>query len=431
MFDRIYLINLKRRPDRISAFEKLRAEKGWNLPEPIIFEAVDGSKVGVPDYYIAGGGAWGCCRSHVRIIEQCVMDDVGSVLVLEDDLTWMSDAWDRLAGFMKSLPSDWDQLMLGGQHLRKTESVSPGVHRCSNCHRTHAYAVRGRAMKDLLNLWYKCNTHVDHAMGPWQAKWRVYAPDPFIFGQGPGKSDISGNRDNARFWTPPSQSAPVVHLTAPREVARQLRDHGLHMGHMRDRNTDYDAGLTSLAAQQDPSRGLKKWLDTILWEAASEEGSVATVWHPAFTVEMVQRVYSGAVVPVSGMTLEECLPQLPTQSKRRPSLCRSHAILLRSSRGVMESLRGHGWHSGYWRDDITGQDNGLRAIAKLPQGDERRAKLAAWVDELASEAEAIPGGVACAWHPDITTEDLAGLRKVVVIEADSVGDAIQQFQEKQ
>jgi len=430
MFDRVYLINLKRRPDRLAAFEALCAEKEWKLAAPIIFEAIDGNRVGVPDYYISGGGAWGCLRSHVRILEQCLMDDVKSVLILEDDVTWKRDAWERLDEFLRIVPSDWDQLMLGGQQQRKPESISPGVVRCLNCQRTHAYAIRGRAMKDLLRLWFKCNRHIDHDMGPWQAKWRVYAPAEFIFGQGESRSDISGNRDHTRFWTPPSASAPVVHLTCSREIARQLRGHGLHMGYMRDPVTDYDAGLVNLVATNNLERGLKKWLDTILWEAASEEGAVACVWHPIVTLDMLKKIYAGPLIDVKGATLEECLTQIPKQAAARRLLAQTHLILLRATRGVMEALRGHGWHSGYWRDAVSGQDNGLREIADL-KGQDRADRLRAWVEELSREAENLANGVVCCWHSEITQEELqaaASSRKVIAIDAHTVGDALQAFQ---
>ena len=106
IFDRVVLINLRRRPDRLAAFRRLQAEKGWRLPEPELFEAIDGGKVGEPTYYVAGGGAWGCLRSHVSILERAVMDDVASLLVFEDDVPGHDDAWDRLYRFLSAVPTD-------------------------------------------------------------------------------------------------------------------------------------------------------------------------------------------------------------------------------------------------------------------------------------------------------------------------------------
>jgi hypothetical protein len=96
----------------------------------------------------------------------------------------------------------------------------------------------------------------------------------------------------------------------------------------------------------------------------------------------------------------------------------------------MEVLRGHGWHSGNWRDDVTGYDNGLRQIAAARRG--RADKMAAWVELVGREAEAIPNGVATVWHPEITADEVraaAGGRAVAEITAASVEDAVRQFKD--
>ncbi|MDB5312651.1 MAG: hypothetical protein JWO38_6853 [Gemmataceae bacterium] len=429
--DRVVLINLKRRPDRLAAFRLCQQEKGWALPDPIVFDAVDGNKVGVPRYYVSGGGAWGCCRSHISIIERAVMDDVCTLLVLEDDITWKPDAWDHLAAFAAAVPADWDQLMLGGQHIgQQGAPVEKGVVRCTNCQRTHAYAIRGPAMRDLLTLWYGCNVHIDHQMGPWQRNWKVYAPDPFIFGQARGQSDINGRHNPTKFWATPSGEQPVVHLTAPPAVARALRGRGLHMGYDRDPTTDYDKGLVTVAQHRDKVGALRRWLGTIVWEAWQEENLIACVWHPDVTAETVKAAHAGPVVEIRGDTVEACLAQVPVGAALRSNFVGTHVVVLRSSREVMEALRGHGWHSGYWRDDVTGHDNGLRQIVAAKQG--RAEKLAAWVEALGREAEVIPGGLVCLWHDQIATEEVrsaAAERKVVEVTAETVEDAVRRFRE--
>lgn len=429
MFERVEFINLKRRPDRLTNFRKLQTEKGWHLPDPRIFEAIDGNKVGVPDFYIAGGGAFGCRQSHISILERAIMDDVGTLLVLEDDVTWMSDGWDRLTDFMERVPKDWDQLMLGGQHLRNPEHVAPGIGKCRNAQRTHAYAIRGRAMKDLLKLWYKCNTHIDHHMGPWQTNWKVYCPEPFVFGQDRGQSDISGANNPTKFWTPPSADAPVVHLDAPKEVVHKLRGHGLHTGYDRDPETGYDVGLCEVA-QKPTANELRRWLEVILWETASEEGTVATVWHKDIPAELVRKAHTN-VIEVKGDTVEECIQQLPKAVRLRANYAHTHVIHLRAPREVAEGLKAYGWHGGYWRDDITGQDNGLRRIAGMTR--DRDARLRQWVEDIAHEAVNLPGGVVCVWHPDITADELRAVttRKVVEITADTTQDALAAWRQEQ
>lgn len=436
MFDRVVLINLKRRPDRLEAFRARQKEAGWELPEPTVFEAVDGSKVGVPTYFQSGGGAWGCCRSHVRVCEQAVMDGVESLLVFEDDVTWKADeggrsAWEQLRRFMAAVPADWEQLMLGGQHLQPAlPTPAPGVVRCTNCQRTHAYAVRGKAIKDLLGLWYPANRHIDHVMGPWQKDRKVYAPERFVFGQAEGKSDINGRHNPAKFWVPPAAGELLVHLDAPKEVAERLRGMGFHTGYTRDPDTGYDKGLESAANASGPVRKhlLRKWVDTVLWEVASAEGQVACVWHPKVKPAELAAVHRGRLVEVRGATAEECLAQLPSGVRLKDNYAATHVVHLSAEREVAEALRGHGFHMGNWRDEVTGYDNGLRQAVTMRRG--RPERIARWVDEVSREAQAMTHGVACCWHHEITPEELAacaGGRKVVPVSGSSVGECLEAF----
>ena len=438
MFDRVYFINLTRRPDRLARFKAAQAERGWRLPEPERFPAVDGAKTGCPDYFIHGNGAWGCLRSHTAILDRCVSEDAASVLVFEDDVTWQADAWDRLEAFMAVVPPDWDMLMLGGQHDRTPEPVLPGVVRVAGAGRTHAYAVREPAMRDLLRLWYTSARHIDHVMSGWHPQWRVYAPDPFLFGQDEGQSDISGRKDGVRYWSPPAESMPIIHLTAPRPVVAELRGMGMHTGHDRDPDTDLDKGLEAIAfvkraGGQLDRRRLGKWLSVVLWEAAGVPDSLVAVWHPDITADDVRIAAGGRpVVEVAGDTTAAVVAKLPSGVSLKRNRAASHVVLLRAGREAMEVLRGRGWHSGNWRDEITGQDNGLRKAAALPAGDRRKAALAAWVKCVAEEALTITGGVACAWHPEITRAELqaaAGGRVVVEVVADTAAEALSVFRE--
>lgn len=436
LVDRVVLINLKRRPDRLERIRTHVAENNWRLPPWELFQAVDGRETGHPDYYIAGGGAWGCLRSHTAILDRAISDGVNSILVLEDDLTWRADGWAQLEKFLADVPAGWDQLMLGGQHVSQPEPVSNGIVRCMNCQRTHAYIVRGKALKNLNRLWYGCQTHIDHAMGPWQREWKVYAPNPFIFGQDEGASDISGRKDTVRFWSAASESAPVFFIDAPREAVAEIRGMGFHTGNQRDTDTDYDSGLNEIVAAAKGGRVNKermaKWLAVLLWEAGNMTETHVAVWHSGVTAQDVRNAagMSRSVYELKGSTAAELLGQIPSGVRLRRNYAKSHVVLLRTGRETMESLRGRGWHTGNWRDEITGEDNGLRALALYPAGGRRESKLREWVDCVSREAESIPGGIACAWHPSITAAELravSGGRRVLEVIADRVLDAVEAF----
>jgi GR25 family glycosyltransferase involved in LPS biosynthesis len=78
--------------------------------------------------------------SHVRAVQDAMMDGVETLCLLEDDVVFHPKAGAMLVRLLRELPDDWDQVYLGGQHLKEPE-VIPGksfVWRARNINRTHA-----------------------------------------------------------------------------------------------------------------------------------------------------------------------------------------------------------------------------------------------------------------------------------------------------
>jgi GR25 family glycosyltransferase involved in LPS biosynthesis len=98
-FDKIFVINLERRPDRLDRFKELSDKIGFEYD---IFYAVDGKSIdkdsliegrklqiesneiyrSFDDYFL---GQLGCILSHIRLLKHCRENNIKSVLILEDD----------------------------------------------------------------------------------------------------------------------------------------------------------------------------------------------------------------------------------------------------------------------------------------------------------------------------------------------------------
>lgn len=446
MFERIYVINLRRRPDRLRSFRQRLERYGWPFAEPIVYPAIEGDKVGVPAEFSQGGGAYGCRMSHLRILQDCLMEDVGSVLILEDDADITEGFPQRVQEFLQKVPSDWEGIMLGGQHhAPPIPTDTPGVLRVRYAQRTHAYAARPAYMQALQRRWGNGTVHVDWMMRDWQHQHIVYAPDPWLIGQGGGRSDIRGAEKPPEWWISGSSSlpaGPVCVAFVDRPVMEDMRRLGFHAGMTRD-NEGIDIGLKRIFADQvldpEPDQNkagqLKTWLQMI--QAESVGGLLPTIWLPyywwmrggmaAFLTNLVRQAWNGPVYEVRGSSADEafgCLPaEVQQRMRERQTLRQSPVLLLRCPRQMIEDLHSHGFHPGYWRDRESGWDNGLIHIFKeVPEG-ERIEHLRKWCDVLCKQADR-DGLIVTAVHPQLTGDllQMATTRHVVEIEASSPDD---------
>jgi len=249
-FDKVVCINLDWRADRWQRFQENVASAGWPFREIERFPAVDGHKVPAPGWWRAGGGAWGCHQSHVRILQQAIQEGAESVLILEDDAVLPQRFPEVVEEFLAKLPgaADWDAIMLGGQHLRPPEIVDNGIVKVRNGNRTHAHALRGNYIKDAyLHLTnypehaQRPGFHVDHRLGMLHdsGRYKVYAPDPWLVGQANGHSDIAGADFSLRFWSgeprdsqtlPPFVAVIGLHRSGSSALAGVLHKLGVHLG---------------------------------------------------------------------------------------------------------------------------------------------------------------------------------------------------------
>jgi hypothetical protein len=432
-FEAVYVINLRKRTDRLKAFRESLSRGGWPFRDPEVWEAVPGGDGTVPcaHNFTQGGGAFGCRQSHVGILQHCLMKGINSVLILEDDAFVKADFGEQVKKFLEIVPDDWTGIMLGGQHHQSPQRIADGVVKVNYAQRTHCYAARGDYMRGLYQRWVSATVHIDWTMEGWQSGYNVYAPERWLVGQARSQSDICGRKNAATMWNSveSNEYRPLFVLHVPRSVMLDLREHGLHTGHCLN-GDDVDEGLAAAMREtgEGRSHALEGWLRTIQNECGQTDQMVAAAWHPGVTAKMFVSLGLGKVFTIQAETLEAALEQIPEEVLpvlSRNSQKRSPIVVLRASRPVAEELRKSGWHMGNWRDAISGVDNGLRVIYEgVLTASEKAEKIKEWCRCLREEADH-SGGIVCAWHPAAKASDFEILGEPAIeITANNATEAV-------
>lgn len=350
-FDRVVCINLKRRPDRWREFqERVPADFPFGPIER--YDAIDGKLSPPPHWWMGGSGAWGCYRSHMRILEECLHARHDSYLVFEDDATFCGGFADQVRDYFAALPEDWGLVYLGGQHLHvdahPPRKINELVYRPHNVNRTHAFAVRGertmRLLYEHLNAqkWRSAH-HIDHRLGNLHQLRRdpIYVPREWLCGQAEGKSNINGRTVPFRRWAPaellaadPERKFVAViglHSSGSSLLALMLHALGVHMGNkLGGYHGGEAAGLaklcerfarfpsTRLAIDPQPLRKqLAKWVNSNRRQAA-ERMTIGGGKYPHLCVlgEQLQQICgSGLRVIHIDRPLEESIVSLQHRSQ--------------------------------------------------------------------------------------------------------------------
>ena len=112
-FDKVYCINLDRRPDRLENFKK-EVEK-YNLGEFERFSAYDGKQLNLTNNHNLKPGEIGIIKSNLDIIKDAKKNNYKTILIIEDDCVF-NDEIINFEDYFNLLPIDWHMLYMGGNH---------------------------------------------------------------------------------------------------------------------------------------------------------------------------------------------------------------------------------------------------------------------------------------------------------------------------
>lgn len=142
-FDKIYCINLDRRPDRWEQSQIIFNKFELNVER---FSAFDGNNL------ITGYGKVYDCElagtiSHTTLIKKCLDLNLKNVLILEDDVEFHDNIFEKFNESILELPDNWDLLFFGGNHVGGFTQFSKNLIKLNRSYALQCYGVNNTNME--------------------------------------------------------------------------------------------------------------------------------------------------------------------------------------------------------------------------------------------------------------------------------------------
>jgi GR25 family glycosyltransferase involved in LPS biosynthesis len=225
-FDKIYVMNLDRRPDRWEKIKKIAAKYHVNITR---FPAVDGYLEPVKsawENYFASGcvtlpegiepladykdkfrkyhhyvarihfmetklnrkamqspGAWGYALSYIAILKEAIVNDYNRILIFDDDIVFHKSFNDLIGKYLDNLPEDWKLIMPGAMQHYWEPWITKYSDLLYHCHgssvASHAVGIDRKVFLPLIYYCEKLDLPVDE--GAIFHIQNVYSKQCFIF----------------------------------------------------------------------------------------------------------------------------------------------------------------------------------------------------------------------------------------------------------
>lgn len=179
-FDKVFVINLDRRLDRLEAISARLKELGIEFERVKAAEGGDDRRSAIS----------ACAQSHYNVIDLSIKRGYRNILVLEDDALFVDGFLEKFNYISSTIPDDWDMIYFGALSICKDKDYGlfSKVSYCTCC---HAVGIKSTMFDKLLDA-NDLISDVDVRYASVMDSSNVYALDPSLIIQAPGKSDISG-----------------------------------------------------------------------------------------------------------------------------------------------------------------------------------------------------------------------------------------------
>lgn len=197
-FDKVFCINLDRRPDKWA--ESLEEFNRIGLTVERV-SGVDGQTLRPTGTITAG--EMGCSLSHSGILKNMVANGWNRILVLEDDAVFIPNLVEYFAANVSKIPEEWDMLYFGGNHLNPPTPINDVISRITRTYTTSHYGINLSMANAVIKRIEAFANQVDVAYSEFHAGSKSYTFNPAIAWQRPGISDIHNvHADYTSFMKP-------------------------------------------------------------------------------------------------------------------------------------------------------------------------------------------------------------------------------------
>jgi len=231
-FDKIYLLNLNERSDRLLKSKKILEEHGILFQR---FSAVNGKKIdsNILKKYSIKPGEVGCLYSHYEIIQDAKNNNFKKILIFEDDIIFSKNFTSNFLKNLKDLNEDWKILYLGAsQHEWKDiEYYKNKFYYSNSTFGTFAYALDHSVYDEILNTKNIYNSPIDQFLTLIQKKYfkKCFTMFPNIVKADVANSDIRESRDQIKHeikmkWNLIEQKNPLFSIIIPNHRDKFLEE---------------------------------------------------------------------------------------------------------------------------------------------------------------------------------------------------------------